>query len=231
MTTLHFDTPDGPIMIEPERCVVAGWTGRDGAAVRHHIDELAAIGVAPPSRTPLPYEVAPSLLTQDEAIHCVGAETSGEVEPALILVGGRRWVTLASDHTDRALEAHSVALSKQACAKPIARRAWPLDMIPDTDALILRSWIREVGSGETGGENGEWVPYQEGTLAAMLPLDAIVAASGLRDGEDEAILLCGTLPARGGVRPASAMRLHLVHPTWDSTIELAYRTHALPIVE
>ena len=217
---LRFDTPDGAIEVAPERCIVAGWTGRDAAAVRHHIDELAAIGVAPPSRTPLPYEVSPALLTQAGTIHCVGAETSGEAEPAIVFGDGRRWLTLASDHTDRALEAHSVALSKQVCAKPIARAAWPLEAIAEPDALELRSWIAQ-GDG--------WTPYQEGTLAAMLPLDEITAASGL-DGSTPAVLLCGTLPAIGGVRPAASMRLELRDARRGRTIEMRYRTHVLPIV-
>ena len=215
--TLTFETRDGPVEVAPGRCIVAGWTGRDAAKVQHHIDELAAIGVAPPSRTPLPYEVAPSLLTQDERIDCVGAETSGEAEPAIVFAGGRRYLTLASDHTDRALETHSVALSKQICAKPIAREAWPLDpLIERAEALRLASWIEE---------DGAWVPYQEGTLAAMLPLADIVAASGL-DGSSDAVLLCGTLPAIGGVRAAPAMRMRLEDPD-GGAIELAYRTRVL----
>ena len=214
--TLTFQTADGPMDLDPERCVVAGWTGRDGAKVQHHIDELAAIGVAPPSRTPLPYEVSPALLTQGEAIHCVGADSSGEAEPAIVFARARRWLTLASDHTDRALEAHSVALSKQVCAKPIAREAWALDGIDDTDVLRLRSWVVE---------GGDWVPYQDGALSAMLPLDEIVAATDL-DGSSEAVLLCGTLPAMGGVRPASAMRMELADG--ERTIALEYRTVVLP---
>ena len=216
--TLTFQTPNGPMDLDPERCVVAGWTGRDATKVQHHIDELAAIGVPPPSRTPLPYEVAPSLLIQGRAIHCVGADSSGEAEPAILFRGGRRYLTLASDHTDRALEGHSVALSKQVCAKPIAREAWPMESIGDAEALELRSWV---------AEGGGWVPYQDGTLAAMLPLDEIVAASGL-DGSVDAVLLCGTLPAIGGVRAHAAIRCELRDPARDAAIGLEYRTVVLP---
>ena len=217
--TLYFDTTDGPLEIDPARCVVAGWTGRDEAAVRHHIEELEAIGVPAPSRTPLPYEVSPALLTQGSTIHCVGAASSGEAEPAILFAGGKRFLTLASDHTDRALEAHSVALSKQICAKPIARGAWRLDDLAGrADALTLSSAIEE--------DNG-WTEYQRGTLAAMLPLDEIVAASGL-DGSVDAVLLCGTLPAIGGVRAATAMRMALGDPLEGRTIELSYRTNVLP---
>ncbi|MEL6483080.1 MAG: DUF2848 family protein, partial [Pseudomonadota bacterium] len=54
---LRFKAPDGPFDMSPLRCLVAGWTGRDPAKVAHHIEELAAIGVAPPSTTPLYYRV------------------------------------------------------------------------------------------------------------------------------------------------------------------------------
>lgn len=214
--SLRFDTPEGPIEADPARCVVAGWTGRDPAALRHHVEELAALGVAPPSRTPLPYEVAPSLPTQAGAIHCLGDETSGEAEPVVVLVGGRRWLTLGSDHTDRALEAHSVALSKQVCAKPLARAAWPLDPAA-WDALRLRSWIEEDGCE---------VPYQDGALSALLPVEAILQACGLEGGAD-AVVLCGTVPAIGGVRPATRMRLELSDPS-GRALRLAYEARVLP---
>ncbi|WP_246291082.1 DUF2848 family protein [Paraburkholderia fynbosensis] len=40
---------------------IAGWTGRNSEAVQHHIDELAAIGVAPPKQIPTLYRVARAL--------------------------------------------------------------------------------------------------------------------------------------------------------------------------
>jgi hypothetical protein len=53
--------------------VVAEDTGRDEAAVKKHIDELAAIGV------PLPafYALAPELATQADRITVTGSNTSG----------------------------------------------------------------------------------------------------------------------------------------------------------
>ena len=61
--------------------VIAGWTGRDAAAVQHHIDELARLGVPAPSCFPLYYRASAHLLTQESAIEVVGPETSGEAEP------------------------------------------------------------------------------------------------------------------------------------------------------
>ncbi|MBV8744353.1 MAG: DUF2848 family protein, partial [Xanthobacteraceae bacterium] len=46
------------VNLEPETLIVAGWTGRDEASLRHHIEELAAIGVARPSTVPVFYRNA-----------------------------------------------------------------------------------------------------------------------------------------------------------------------------
>jgi hypothetical protein len=53
--TLTFDVAGSGETIELTDfyAVVAGYTGRDAAAVQHHIDELAAIGVAPPPSVPM----------------------------------------------------------------------------------------------------------------------------------------------------------------------------------
>src|SRR3990172_2267703 len=72
--------------------VIAGWTGRDAAAVQHHIEELARVGVPEPSRVPLYYRASAHLLTQETAIQVIGAETSGEAEPVLFGIEGRLWV-------------------------------------------------------------------------------------------------------------------------------------------
>lgn len=199
--------------------VVAGWTARDPAKVAHHIAELAAIGVAPPSATPLFYRVAPALLTQADAIAVLGERTSGEVEPMLLRHGGALWLGLASDHTDRALEAWSVAHSKQVCAKPVARTLWPVAPIADRlDALTLRAWIDE-GAG--------WTLYQEGPLALIRPLLALEAACPLPEG---GAMLCGTLGTIGGVRPAPAFRMALDDAATGRSIRAEYRVAPLPVV-
>lgn len=59
-----FETPSGPLETQITQGIVAGWTGRDRAAVDHHIAELADLGVAPPSEVPLFYRVSQSLFTQ-----------------------------------------------------------------------------------------------------------------------------------------------------------------------
>ena len=117
---MRFTVDGDPLELDLKHLVIAGWTGRDPAAIQHHIDELAALGVPAPSQTPLYYRVSAALLTPADRIEAVGDASSGEVEPMILQAGGRRWLGLGSDHTDRALEAHSGAMSKQVCAKPCA---------------------------------------------------------------------------------------------------------------
>lgn len=226
---MRFQTSDGnPIDLEITRALVAGWTGRDSAAVEHHIEELAALGVARPSTIPLYYRVSAQLLTQRDTIEVVGPSTSGEVEPVVMDDGERLWLTLGSDHTDRDLEARSVALSKQICPKPLATVAWPFDAVTDRlDTLELRSWCRD--EAEEG-----WTLYQQGTLAALTPLAELIegapggAGGGLGRG---GLMMCGTLPVvSGGIRPARHMRLEMRDPTSGSVIDFEYSVRALQMI-
>ena len=215
-----------PLHADVGAVTVAGWTGRDAAAIEHHIEELAALGVTPPSTVPLYYRVAADLLTQADAIQVTGAGTSGEVEPLLVCHAGSLYLGLASDHTDRDLEAHSVALSKQACAKPVAAEVWSFDAVSDRlDDLQLRSWIRET-------PDADWTLYQDGTLAAIQPLAELISASGLvaDSGARASAMLCGTLGAIGGVRAGHAFRMSLHDPVLDRTISHAYQIDELPII-
>lgn len=204
--------------------VVAGWAGRDRAAIEHHIEELAAIGVPRPSTVPLYYRVAENLMTQAERIQVLGSETSGEVETFVFSAQGEMYVGLASDHTDRKLETLGVALSKQICAKPLARKAWRFaEVAGHWDEMIIRSFIEE---------KGERVLYQEGPLAALRPpLDLIAGFTGgaatLPDGIG---MICGTVGAIGGIRPAAVFAMELFDPVLNRTIQHTYRIEQLPEV-
>jgi hypothetical protein len=221
--TLHDATGSREAAFEPAEMVIAGWAARDRAAIDHHIEELAAIGVPRPSTVPLFYRVAAATLTQSDTIECVGAGSSGEVEPVLFVHGGRLWLTVGSDHTDREAETYSVALSKQMCAKPVAREAWALDEVgPRLDTLALRSWIEE---------DGREIAYQDGTLAALLPAPELLARYLAGRAVPEGLVMsCGTLGAIGGVRPSTAFRMSLGDPATGRTIGHAYRTRVLPKV-
>ncbi|MEI7114057.1 DUF2848 domain-containing protein [Serratia sp. TMDUHS_CL] len=219
--------------VEIDHLVIAGWTGRDREAILHHIRELAELGVPQPSAIPLFYRVAVNQLSQQEVIEVIGSATSGEAEPLIFAHRGELFVSLASDHTDRQLEAHSVALSKQICVKPVARAAWPLqEVLEHWDSLILRSWIRE---------EGQWRLYQQGCLAALrTPGDLLERyftgmqppGCGLAQPQtpDGFAMTCGTVAAIGGIRPAGEFRMELVDEVLGRTISHRYRSIELPVV-
>ncbi len=204
--------------------IVAGWAGRDLAATEHHIEELAALGVARPSAIPLYYRVAENQLTQAPRIQVVGADSSGEVEILVFMAEGEMYVSLTSDHTDRKLESRSVALSKQLCAKPVAPVAWRFaDVADHWDDLVIRSYIRE---------NGTEVLYQEGALSALrTPSDLIAGycagGAGLPQGT---AMSCGTVGAIGGIRPASSFSMELFDPRAKRSLRHRYDIDVLPEV-
>lgn len=233
MSLLHFETDDGAFDFEPTRLVIAGWTGRDAAAIEHHIEELERLGVPRPSQVPLYYRGSASLPTQGPSIDVVGAETSGEAEPVLLRHRGQWYLTVGSDHTDRAAETMSVALSKQLCPKPVARRAWRWDLSSSTaggggaDALRLVSEIEE---------GGAWITYQSGTLAQIRPLPALVdGLPGDVSVHDGLMLFCGTVPAIAqgdgpAIRPAMRMRVAIQDAARSRRLVHEYAVTVLPHV-
>lgn len=227
---LAFELPgSGSVEIAIGNAVIAGWTARDRAAVDHHIAELADLGVKPPSEVPLFYRVSAPLLTQDSSIEVLGTASSGEVEPVLLADGTGLYLGLGSDHTDRELEAYSVAMSKQVCAKPLAPLLWRYDEVRDhLDRIELRSWIRDdAGAG--------WVPYQEGVLGKIRPLPELIELSPFAAGPERlhpgTAIMCGTFGVlSGGVRPARHFRMQMHDPVLGRTIEHGYEARHLPVV-
>ena len=214
---------------EPERIevavhtlVVAGWTGRDEAALRHHIEELAAIGVPRPCSIPVFYRITAQNLTQADSIEVLGPDTSGEAEPVLVCLPDGLWVGIGSDHTDRKAETIGIALSKQLCPKVVGRALWRLDPLAGHwDRLMLRSFAT-IG--------GKRVLYQEGPLAAMrTPRDLLAR---WQDGElrPGTLMFCGTLGAIGGIRPASRFEMELEDPVRGRSMRHGYEVRTLPVV-
>ena len=215
------------LSVVPRQLVIAGWTGRDAAAIEHHIEELEAIGVPRPSSVPLYYRVGAGLLTQSPAIEALGAQSSGEAEPMLFFAGGEWWLTVASDHTDRHVETYSVVVSKQMCAKPLATAAWRWsDVAAYQDELELRSRIFE---------DGRWVDYQTGTFASIRPLRTLRDGIYTAEGAEGRFMTCGTLGAipnaRGeGIRPATEMEIEIRDPRRQRRIVHRYVVQSLEVV-
>ena len=219
MARLAFDWRD----VDIDELIIAGWTGRDVAALERHIEELKAIGVQPPSKVPLYYRLAACLLTQAESIQVLGDDTSGEAEPVLLGTPDRLWVTVGADHTDRKVESYGVAVAKQLCPKILARTAWRFeDVEPHWDRLVLRSFVEE---------NGKKALYQEGTLAALRPPRELIAGwRGNARLPPRVAMFCGTLPAIGAIRSSPRFAMELEDPVLRSRLAHAYEIKALPLV-
>ena len=198
---------------QPAELIIAGWTGRDEAALQKHIRELEAIGVKPPKTTPIFYRVAASLFTYADQIQVSGPDTSGEVEFVLLQDRELR-VALGSDHTDRKAETIGVSLSKQLCAKPVSTESWRYDEVkPHWGKLVLRSW-----------SDGEL--YQEGPVTAMRSPEDLMGRYPLKAGF---AMFCGTLAAKGGIRPGRLFRMELDDPVRKRRLTHEYRVEVLPV--
>ena len=203
--------------------VIAGWTGRDVAALNHHIEELKALGVMPPSKVPIYYRVGAHLLTQAPTVQVLGDDSSGEVEPVLIAAAGRLWVTIGADHTDRKVESYGIAVSKQMCAKPIGTVAWRFEEVEaHWDQLMLRSFIEE---------GGRRVMYQEGPLAKIRePRGLIGGWTGDPRLPEGVAMFLGTMPAIGAIRSSQRFEMELEDPVLGRKIAHGYHVQSLPIV-
>ncbi|MFD5112884.1 DUF2848 family protein [Streptomyces sp. NPDC058391] len=205
---------DEEVVVRPRQLIVAGYTGRDETAVRAHIAELAEIGVEPPPTVPMFYTLDPRLLTTDENIAVAGEHTSGEVEPVLIRAGGRWYLAVGSDHTDRELERRGVLESKAVCPKPVGASVLALSGEPssvDLDAVRATSAV-------------DGRAYQDGTLGGLRTpgdlwrraLDALTPDALAPDAGDLA-LFCGTLPLlHGRFEPGRR---------WDIALTMPGRAH------
>src|SRR5207245_10471872 len=101
---MEFLVNGAPRRIDITELVVAGWTGRDKAAVEHHIAELAAIGVKRPRAIPCFYRLGANFLTMAPEVDVVGEDSSGEVACVLVAAPDTKCDVVGSDHTDRKVE-------------------------------------------------------------------------------------------------------------------------------
>jgi hypothetical protein len=217
MTELRLELDGRETNVAIGTVIVAGWTGRDPAAVEEHMAELEALGVPRPSSAPIFYRVSASRLTTAAVIETTEA-SSGEVEAVLLRYQGTLYVGVGSDHTDREVETYRVAVSKQLCDKPLAPCFWRYEEVADRwDELILRSWIDDD------------VLYQEGTLSGLIGAEDLLskAEPPLEDGT---LIFCGTFGAIGGVRPAGEFRYEVEDPVVGRTIGGRYENRPLPLV-
>ncbi len=205
-----------PTKVPVRRVLLAGYTGRDRAQVAAHIHELERLGVTPPERVPMVWDIAPTLLTTASRISVSGAETSGEAEFCVVAHGGELLIGVGSDHTDRRLEAVDLAASKAACPKVLSGQVWRYaDLRQQWDELLLRAWV---------DDGAERRLYQEGTLASFLSLEAELAELQRWGYEalDGSVLFGGTLSSIGGLAFASRFEAELVDPRLNRSLHCGY---------
>lgn len=195
----------------------AGWAGRDRAAVQHHIDELAVLGVPEPKHVPTLFALGNHMLTCAEEIQVHGDETSGEVEYVLFQHQGELFVTAGSDQTDRRLETHSIPKSKNMCLNVMAGHAWPYAEVKDHfDELVLDCNVTC---------NGTVKPYQHDRVAALLGPDYWIDVLQQRLGslEDGLVFFSGTIGTVEGLVTGSAYAFSLYDPVLDRRIDHSYQ--------
>src|SRR5699024_2942130 len=94
-------------------------------------------------------------------------------------------LTVASDHTDRALEAFSVTAAKQLSPNIVGIDAWVLDEIEDDlDSIILQSEV---------WHDDNWIVLQEGQLGELIsPINWLSRLRELKRLAPGTMLLGGT---------------------------------------
>lgn len=203
--------------------VIAGWTGRDPAAMEAHIVELEKLGVKRPASTPIFYRGAVSLLTQASEIEVVGEHSSGEVEPVIVSLPDGLWLGVGSDHTDRKVETVGITISKQMCAKPISTMLWRFsDVSARWDQLTIRSFATKGGKRRL---------YQEGSLSKMRhPDDLIARYLGANSSLlPNTVMFCGTASVHGDIDGADLFEMEIDDPVARRKINHQYKTLTLPI--
>lgn len=198
-----------PLEVDLDRVVIAGFTGRNGAAVQEHIDELARAGVAAPASVPSFYMLEPGCVTTSDRIVVVGDRTSGEVEPILIRAGDSYFLGVGSDHTDRDVEQRSILQGKAACPKPIAGTV--IRLRHDFEAA---GWDSLIVWSEVDG-----VSYQHGSLGALRPTWEMlgqIEALGV-DPRESIVIFGGTVSLSSGqIRFGSRWKIGLELPSGTS---------------
>lgn len=204
-----------------KRMFNAGWAGSDRAALQHHIDELAELGVTPPTHIPTLFALGNHLLTTSREIQVHGDQTSGEVEYVLLWHNGEILVAPGSDHTDRRLETHSVPKSKNLCLNVMSTEVWPYSEVKvHFDRIRLTCQVTK---------NGVESLYQDDALSALLGPDYWIKDLEQRLGrlEDGLVLFSGTIGAAEGLVFGERYAFQMTDPVLRRTIDHAYDCQVL----
>ncbi|AQT46555.1 MULTISPECIES: DUF2848 family protein [Bartonella] len=176
----------------------AGYAGCNSEEVRHHIEELAALGVPAPKTFPTLYPLGSHVVSQEHLYQAPHDKTSGEAEWALYIGNNENEHLLmaACDHTDRALEAHGVAWSKQSAPDFIGDLAWRYSEVKNSFSdFTLKAWVKD---------NQEEQLIQDGNAGLLISpsewLKKLEEAGLARPGT---LLMSGTIPMKKSVNQFS----------------------------
>lgn len=218
---LHKNGTVTDLPIQYDGLYAIGYAGRNLEKTMEHIKELEEqLGVPAPKKIPTIFQMSNQNLTQDEDLFFVGADSCGEVEYIIITQGEKLYIGLGSDHTDRKLEAASVPKAKQVAVKPIAYDVWEYEDVKDHwDGIILRSYQMV---------NGEEIPYQDGTLADILPVEFLLNELNERIGDvSHAVIFSGTVPLMNGFKYGDTFRFEMIDTVLDRKIEHKYNVQVI----
>ena len=225
--TLQTKAVSQPLSFDVRCMINAGFTGRDQAAVQHHLDELAAEGIPVPDKIPVLYPVIRhSLLLEPDTIDVYSDRTCAEVEYVLLTAGSDVYVGLGSDHTDRHLEETDIPRAKQICPNIMTRTIWSLEELEGHwDSLQLRL---------VQTDNGSEVLYQEGNLDLMMTPQALIDLVGSRlpGSMEGSVIFSGTIGnLTGGFVFGRKVKAELIDPVLKRSLVLEYGVEPIDYLE
>ncbi len=206
---------------EVKRLFNAGWAGRNRAALQHHIDELAAVGVPAPKHVPTLFALGNFLLTTSDSIQVHGEDTSGEVEYVLLWHKGEILVGVGSDQTDRRLEKHSLPKAKNLCLNVMAADVWPYDEVKEHfDDLQMECTVTREGKESL---------YQRDAVGSLIGPEYWISDLEKRLGglEDGLVLFSGTIGTVAGLVSGEAYSFRMEDPVLKRSIEHRYACEVL----
>jgi hypothetical protein len=207
----RLSSPTSEIQFPVRRLFNAGWAGCDRAAIQHHIDELAEMGVPAPQFIPTLFALGNHLLTTSDAVQVHGDKTSGEVEYVLLRHDGELFITVGSDHTDRRLEAHSIPKAKNMCLNIMAQDLWPYEEVKAHFAeLELTCWVLQDGKRSL---------YQKDLCSALLPPEYWLNDFETRIGGfgNGIVLFSGTIGTVAGLVVGDSYEFQMTDPVLNRT--------------
>ena len=224
MTTLSFELPDGSTRdVQVKHLLNAGYAGREQEEVQAHIAELAELGVPGPATTPALYPVSPYLAQQVTEVERAARTDLRRGRVGLVITEDGVLLTVACDHTDRELEVHGVAWSKNASPDVLGRKAWRLDDVRDhLDQITLKGWVGEGDTPDT--------LIQDSSLAALLTPDYwldVLTERGLN--APGTVLISGTVAMTHGVNQfARSWKVEMTDPVTGASVDAQYVVEQMP---